>query len=127
MKINEIVCESKQKLYESPTDLVARYYALYPRDYDDFNIEANEYAKDTEEYYKTFFDPDVDSTPIFSEQSNFDESKNELWRNFPMYDEEQSPGYRGLQYAKSRSKMNYDHEVQPPPGNRVPLQIDDTI
>lgn len=104
MKIKEI-------LTESPTDLVAHYHVQEESDIDAFmNAVAQQYAEQTEEYYKenfkSFFQHGI--VPVFTESPE-DEEK---WSPKPIKDSYQSPGYRGKQYVSARAGQPYDKNVQ---------------
>lgn len=93
MKVSEIITEGS-------TALVARYHRDTSELIDqDFNPEANEYRKETQERYTENFNGDICS-------------EDEGWSSRPDANARQSAGYRGLQYAFSRSGIPYDKEVQ---------------
>ena len=107
MKISEL-------LTESATDVVARHYKEASEQLDlYYNKEAAQYAQKSRDYYSEYFkDWDNGVAPVFTQPVTKAQPK---YDTVPGKDGQQSAGYRGLQYAKARAGMSYDHNVQAPP------------
>lgn len=105
MKIKDI-------LLESSTDTVARFYIDASKEYDRFyNPEDAKYREKNQSYYQKHFKEwfEHNQTPIFTKPT---EPAQPEYRNRPQPGQQQSPGYRGLQYALAAAGLPYDHRVQ---------------
>jgi len=105
MKIKDI-------LNESATDIVARFYKEASADSDRFyNLEDVKYKEKNKEYYnkhfKEWFAEDI--VPVFTTPIN---KPQKPFTVKPEPGKIQSPGYRGLNYARARAGMPYNHDVQ---------------
>lgn len=119
MKIKDFLAES------TVTDIVARFYMQASEDSDRYyNPEIARYKDKTRAYYDEFFEDwfkegiaPVQTEPVTKPQPPFTVT--------PKQGKSQSPGYRGLQYAKARAGIPYDHNVQR--YNSRPPVIDHTL
>lgn len=105
MKIKDI-------LNESATDVVARFYKEASTESDKFyNPEDVKYKEKNKEYYeehfKQWFSEDI--VPVFTKPTAKPQPE---YTNRPKEGKLQSPGYRGLQYARCAADQPYDHDVQ---------------
>ena len=104
-------------LLESSTDVVARHYKEASSNFDAYyNKECELYKQKSEDYYQKYFEQwyKDGSIPVIAGDDNKDVKK---YSTVPTETSQQSPGYRGLQYAKARAGQKYDKNVQPPPHN----------
>lgn len=102
----------KDILNESATDMVARFYKEASQSYDKFyNPEDIKYkeknAKYYDEHFKSWFTEEI--VPVFTKPVTAPQAE---YTNKPAEGKLQSPGYRGLQYAKAAADLPYDHNVQ---------------
>lgn len=106
MKVRDI-------LNESTSDIVARFYKEATEASDRFyNPEASHYKDLTRSYYENelkswFEDGEV---PVFSKPTTKPQPEYDV---HPKAGKLQSPGYRGLQYARAAAGLPYNHDVQP--------------
>lgn len=118
----------KDILNESATDVVARFYIEASKSYDKFyNPEDIKYkeknAKYYDEHFKSWFTEEI--VPVFTKPVTAPQAE---YTNKPAEGKLQSPGYRGLQYAKAAADLPYDHNVQryePNPAKIVATQTMD--
>lgn len=106
MKIKDFI------LLESPTDTVARFYLEASKDSDRFfNPEDVKYKEKNQKYYEEYFKKwfNEDIVTVFSKPVDKPQAK---YTNKPKADKNQSPGYRGLQYALAAAGLPYNHNVQ---------------
>lgn len=99
-------------LFESPTDVVARFYKEASSEADRFyNPEDVKYKKRNAEYYdehfKAWFAEDI--VPVFTKP--VDKPQPE-YTNHPKEGKLQSPGYRGYNYALQHAGLPYNKDVQ---------------
>jgi hypothetical protein len=102
----------KEFLGESATDIVARFYKESGKDAEArMNPENVKYKDTNNEYYddhfKEWFDEGV--VPVFTKPAK---SVDPVYTSKPEQGKLQSPGYRGLQYAKAAAGLPYNHNVQ---------------
>ena len=81
---------------------------------DMYNPEAAKIADENREYYKEYFKNffQFGDTPVFTEQTNFDDPNAEEWDTKPDRDKRQSAGYRGQQNALVKAGVPHDANVQ---------------
>lgn len=106
MKIRDVLTES------TVTDIVARFYVQASEDSDRYyNPEVSEYKDKNKAFYKKFFEEwfDKEIVPVFTQPTD---KSQPPYTVDPKPGKSQSPGYRGLQYARARSGMPYDKNVQ---------------
>lgn len=111
MKISEL-------LTESATDVVARHYKeASERSEVYYNTDSVQYKHKNREYYKQYFEEwyEDETTPVFSVPTRPAQAK---YDTTPTGKEQQSAGYRGLQYVKARAGLPYNRNVQAPIGNK---------
>jgi hypothetical protein len=106
------VMKIKDVLKESATDVVARFYLEAGKEYDKFyNPEDVKYKEKNNKYYeehfKQWFSENV--VPVFTKPTTPSQPE---YTNKPKEGKLQSPGYRGLEYAKAKAGLPYDHKVQ---------------
>jgi len=102
----------KDILLESPTDVVARFYKEAGQAYDRYyNPEDTKYKEQNRRYYAKFFKEWFEDgrVPVFERPTTPAQPE---YRNRPKPGQEQSPGYRGLQYTLAAAGLPYDHNVQ---------------
>lgn len=102
----------KDLLLESSADIVARFYVEASLEYDKFyNPEDSQYKEKNQSYYKKHFKEwfQQHQTPVFSKPC---EPAQPPYRNRPQPNQQQSAGYRGLQYSLAAAGLPYDHNVQ---------------
>lgn len=100
-------------LLESPTDIVARLYKEASADFDKhYNPEDAIYKQKSADYYQKYFKDwyEFGKTPVMDKPPK---SRQPKYTVKPGKTDKQSPGYRGLQYAKARAGLEYDKTVQP--------------
>lgn len=105
MKIKDI-------LNESATDVVARFYKEASANFDRYyNLEDVKYKEKNNKYYdehfKEWFAEEI--VPVFTKPVDKPQPKYTI---SPEQGKLQSPGYRGLQYAKAAAGLPYNHKVQ---------------
>jgi hypothetical protein len=118
----------KDILNEGATDVVARFYIEANKAFDKFyNPEDVKYKEKNSKYYdehfKGWFTEEI--VPVFTKPVT---APQPAYTNKPGEGKLQSPGYRGLQYAKAASDLPYDHNVQryePNPAKIVATQTMD--
>lgn len=106
MKIKDFLTES------TVTDIVARFYLQASEDSDRYyNPEIARYKDKTHAYYKEFFEDwfDKEIVPV---QEKPVTKPQPPYTVTPKQGKSQSPGYRGLQYARAHAGLPYDHNVQ---------------
>lgn len=105
MKIKEI-------LKESPTDLVARFYKEASSDFDKtHNSDNAKYKELNSEYYKENFGEwyEHETVPVFTAPVS---KSHPVYNNKPKQGKQQSPGYRGLQFALAAAGLPYNKNVK---------------
>lgn len=105
MKLQEI-------LQESSADIVARFYREATEASDrHYNPEASKYKDQTRSYYKKNLGDwfEKGEVPVFTKPITKAQPKYDV---NPGQDKLQSPGYRGLQYARAAAGLPYDKNVQ---------------
>ena len=118
----------KEFLKESSTDIVARLYKEAGSQYEKFyNPEDVKYKNKNKKYYdkhfKKWYDDDI--VPVFTKPYT---KPQPAYTNSPKEGKLQTPGYRGLQYARAAAGLPYDHEVQryePNPNRMIASQTMD--
>lgn len=106
MKIKDLLTES------TVTDIVARFYVQASEDSDRFyNPEIAKYKEKTRAFYEEFFEEWFKDEEVSVQLKPLTKSQPPYTVK-PKPGKSQSPGYRGLQYAKARAGMPYDHNVQ---------------
>ena len=102
----------KDVLFESPTDTVARFYLEASKDSDRFfNPEDVKYKEKNQKYYEEYFKDWFNEGVVTVFSKPVDKAQAE-YTNKPKADKNQSPGYRGLQYALAAAGLPYNHNVQ---------------
>ena len=102
----------KELLFESPTDVVARFYIEASKDNDQFyNPEDVKYKNRNKEYYEKYFKSwfSEEKVPVFRKPVVRPQAE---YTTTPKPGMLQSPGYRGREYAKAAAGLPYDHNVQ---------------
>lgn len=102
----------KDILFESPTDVVARFYKEASKEADRFyNPEDVKYKDKNKKYYDEYFKDwfEDEEVPIFSKPVTKAQPE---FTNKPKPGKLQSPGYRGLQYTLAAAGLPYNHKVQ---------------
>ena len=102
----------KELLFESPTDIVARFYKEASSDSEKFyNPEVVKYKEKNKKHYEDYFKPWFNEgvTTVFKEPVN---KVQPPFTNHPKGGKVQSPGYRGLQHALAAAGLPYNHNVQ---------------
>jgi hypothetical protein len=105
MKIKDI-------LNESATDVVARFYKEASAESEKFyNPENVKYKNMNKEHYEKNFESWFSEgiIPVFAYSGD---KPQPPFTNRPKEGKQQSPGYRGLQYALAASDLPYSHKVQ---------------
>jgi len=102
----------KDILLETPTDIVARFYKEAGKDLDRYyNPDDVKYKAENAEYYKKHFEDWYKSESVPVLEKPVDKPQPE-YTTKPKEGKLQSPGYRGLNYAKAAAGLPYDKKVQ---------------
>lgn len=109
--INSIM-KLRELIFESPTDVVARFYKEASKDSERFyNPEVIKYKEKNSKYYDDHFQKwfNEDIVPVFTRPVS---KAQPVYNNVPQGSKLQSPGFRGLQYALAAAGLPYNHNVQ---------------
>jgi hypothetical protein len=120
MVINTVM-KLKDVINESATDIVARFYIEASKPLEEFYSPEDVKYKDKnskyyDEHFKSWFNEEI--VPVFTKPVT---PPQPAYTNKPEQGKLQSPGYRGLQYAKAAADLPYDRKVQryEPSSNKV--------
>lgn len=102
----------KDILFESSSDVVARFYKDASKTADDrCNPEVAKYHEKNSKYYddhfKKWFAEDI--VPVFTKPTD---TPQPVYDTIPSGSKLQSPGFRGLQYALAGAGLPYNRSVQ---------------